>query len=382
MYKICYVTTVSATIRTFILKSAEYLYQTGKFDISFISNPDSAIEAEFPDYFHFYPVKMNRGMGTDALHAIAEMKKIFLREKFDLVQYSTPNASCYASIAAKQANIPVRLYCQWGMVFVGYEGFKRKFFKAIEKIVCRNSTWVEPDSHGNLKFSHEEGLYPETKGSVVWNGSASGVSLDKFDISRKEEFRHIVREKHGIPEDAFVFGYMGRLNGDKGINELFTATRKIVEQNKNVYLMIVGNPKVAGGIDLSLYEWAKSNDQVVFAGYSRNPEQYMGAMDCYVLPSYREGFGMTVIEAETMGTPVIITNIPGPTDGMIKDKTGLVVEKKDAEGLRLAMIEMINSPEKRSEFSKNGREYAVGNFEQNALFGKILEDRIRLLEKR
>ena len=57
-------------------------------------------------------------------------------------------------------------------------------------------------------------------------------------------------------------------------------------------------------------------------------------------------------------------------------------EKKDAEGLRLAMIEMINSPEKRSEFSKNGREYAVGNFEQNALFGKILEDRIRLLEKR
>ncbi len=382
MYKICYVTTVPATIRTFILKSAEYLYQTGKFDISFISNPDSAIEAEFPDYFHFYPVKMNRGMGTDALHAIAEMKKIFLREKFDLVQYSTPNASCYASIAAKKANIPVRLYCQWGMVFVGYEGIKRKFFKAIEKMVCRNSTWVEPDSHGNLKFSHEEGLYPETKGSVVWNGSASGVSIDKFDINRKEEFRHIVREKHGIPEDAFVFGYMGRLNGDKGINELFTATRNIVEQNKNVYLMIVGNPTVAGGIDLSLYEWAKENDQVVFVGYSRNPEQYMGAMDCYVLPSYREGFGMTVIEAETMGTPVIITNIPGPTDGMIKDKTGLVVEKKDAEGLRLAMIEMINSPEKRSEFSKNGREYAVGNFEQNALFEKILEDRIRLLEKR
>ena len=319
MYKICYVTTVPATIRTFILKSAEYLYQTGEFDISFISNPDERVEAEFPDYFHFYPVKMYRGMGTDALRAISEMKKIFQREKFDLVQYSTPNASCYASIAAKQAGIPVRLYCQWGMVFVGYEGIKRKFFKSIEKMVCRNSTWVEPDSYGNLKFSHAEGLYPEDKGSVVWNGSASGVSLDKFDISRKEEFRQSICVKHCIPDDAFIFGYMGRLNGDKGVNELFTATRKIFEENNNVYLLIVGNPTVAGGVNQELYTWAKGQARIVFSGYTKNPEQYMAAMDCYVLPSYREGFGMTVIEAETMATPVIITNIPGPTDGMIKE---------------------------------------------------------------
>jgi glycosyltransferase involved in cell wall biosynthesis len=110
------------------------------------------------------------------------------------------------------------------------------------------------------------------------------------------------------------------------------------------------------------------------------PEQYYAAMDCYVLPSYREGFGMTVIEAESMSVPVIITNIPGPTEGMVKDKTGLVVEKKDAEGLRLAMLEMMNSPKKRNEFAKSAREYAVGNFEQSTLFKKILEDRKRILE--
>ena len=88
---------------------------------------------------------------------------------------------------------------------------------------------------------------------------------------------------------------------------------------------------------------------------------------------------MTVIEAETMELPVIVTNIPGPTDGMIKDETGLVVEKKDADGLRAAMEEMIGSLEKRSAFAAKGREFAVGHFEQKTLFEKILEDRKRLL---
>ena len=381
MYKICYVTTVPSTIRAFILRSAEYLYQTGEFDISFISNPNAEIEAEFPDHFHFYPVKMKRGIGTDGLRAIAEMVKIFKREKFDLVQYSTPNASCYASIAARLVGIPVRLYCQWGMVYVGYDGIKRKIFKAIEKMVCRNSTWIEPDSYGNLKFSHEEGLYSKDKSSVVWNGSAAGVSLEKFDIDRKNEFRHLIRQKHNISEEAFVFGYVGRLNGDKGINELFTAARKILSGSQNTYLLIVGTPTVKKDVDKELCDWAKTSDRVIFAGHSKNPEQYMAAMDCYVLASYREGFGMTVIEAGSMALPVIVTNIPGPTEGMIKDKTGFVVEKKDSQGLYLAMVEMMDSSETRDEFAKNGREHVISKFDQNVLLKKIYEDRKKLLMK-
>ena len=381
MYKICYVTTVPGTIRTFILHSAEYLYQTGEFDVSFICNPDDVITAEFPEHFHYFPVKMNRGITTDAFRAIKEMKKIFKREKFDLVQYSTPNASCYASVAAKKARVPVRLYCQWGLVYVGFDGLKRKFFRAIEKMVCRRSTWIEPDSFGNLNFSHAEGLYPESKGSVVWNGSASGVSLTKFDIDRKAGYRRQIREKYGIPEDAFVFGFMGRINGDKGVNELFTAARQIIEDKPQTRLMIVGKPEISRGVNAALYEWAQNCPNVVFTGYTKTPEQYLSAMDCYVLPSYREGFGMTVIEAEAMALPVIVTDIPGPTDGMIRDKTGLVVEKKNAEALRRAMLELLESPEKRAEFAKNGREFAVGRFEQNTLFEKIYEDRKRLLAR-
>ncbi len=379
MKKICYVTTVPGTLRAFVLKSAEYLHSTGQFDISFICNPDPAFQASLPEYIRFFPVRMTRGVGFDGLRAIREMDRIFRRERFDLVQYSTPNAACYASIAAKRARVPVRLYCQWGIVYVGFSGVRRRIFKAMEKRICRNSTRIEPDSRGNLLFAREEGLYSEAKSAVIWNGSASGVSLERFDLSQKAAYRAEIREKHGIPSDAFVYGFVGRINADKGINELFSAFRGLLEAHRDAYLLVVGSPELSAAIDGGLYAWAEGSPNVVFAGHTDTPERYMAAMDCFVLPSYREGFGMTVVEAQAMAVPVIVTNIPGPTDGMIGGETGLIVEKKDATGLQAAMERMFVSPELGPRFGAAGRRLVEERFEQGRLFRKIYEDRAALL---
>ena len=101
-----------------------------------------------------------------------------------MVQYSTPNASVYGSIAAKRAGIPIRLYCQWGMVYVTSRGLKRTFYKFLEKTTCRLSTIVQPDSIGNLEFCRKEKLYDDKKSEVIWNGSAKGVDLSKYDAER------------------------------------------------------------------------------------------------------------------------------------------------------------------------------------------------------
>ena len=126
MKKICIVTTVPVTLQSFFLDSTRYIRNNTDWDISFICDYDQDFEKSLPDYIHYYPVKMERGVSLSGLKAIREFKKIFKREKFDLVQYSTPNASLYASIAANSAKIPVRLYCQWGIVFAGFSGIKRK----------------------------------------------------------------------------------------------------------------------------------------------------------------------------------------------------------------------------------------------------------------
>ena len=377
MIKICYITTVSLTLDMFVLESAKYIHNHTDWDITFVCNDDEAFQQRLPEYIHFYPIKMERGISLAGVKAMLEMKKFFQKQKFDLIQYSTPNASLYASMAGKFAHIPVRLYCQWGMAFVGFTGFKRKVFKAIEKTVCRLSTWIEPDSNSNLKFSHEEGLYPEKVGSVIGKGSACGVNLNKFDVAKKEAYRKQIREKLGVPTDAFVFGYVGRITRDKGVNELLAAARNMLGKNENVYLLMVGPEEVDDTVNQELYIWSKNSSQIRYAGFTRVVEQFMAAMDCYVLPSYREGFGMSVVEAEALAVPVIITNIPGPVDGMVKDVTGLVVEKKDIKGLEEAMQKMMNSD--IAIYGKNGLDLAQNSFEQQKLFSLILADRKRLL---
>ena len=381
MKKICFVTTISSTLKAFVLKTAEYIHENTDWNISFICDYDEEFEKSLPSYIHYIPVKMERGISFAGVKAMLEMRNIFIREKFDLIQYSTPNASLYAAIAGKLAKVPVRLYCQWGMVYISFSGIKRKIFKLIEKTVCRLSTHIQPDSKSNLNFSHNEGLYAQNKGSVIWNGSACGVNLEKFDVSKKEKYRNEIRAKHNLSSDDFVFGFVGRITRDKGVNELLEAYKQIVKENKNTYLMIVGNTEMDGTIQNDLYEWAQACENIAFTGYTTEVEKYLAAMDTYILPSYREGFGMGVVEAEAMGVPVIVTDIPGPIDAMVDGVTGKVIPPKNVMALKEAMNDMIHNQDDIEAYGKAAIKHATENFEQKQFLEKVLLDRKNLLNK-
>ncbi|MDC7288825.1 glycosyltransferase [Blautia schinkii] len=377
MKKICFITTISLTLKVFVIKTAEFIHENTDWDISFICSPNDEFVQSLPCYIHYYPVHMERGISIGGVRAMLEMKRIFEREKFDLVQYSTPNASLYAAMAGFLAKVPVRLYCQWGMVFAGFEGIKRKIFRAEEKLVCKLSTWIEPDSKSNLRFAQEAGLYPEEKSSVIWNGSACGVDLKKFDVEHKKEYREEIQEKLGIPKNSFVFGFVGRITRDKGVNELLKAFKM---SGNNTYLVMVGPSEVDATISKELYDWSKSCNRVVYTGYTNAVEKYLAAMDCYILPSYREGFGMGVVEAEAMGLPVIVTDIPGPVDAMEHHKTGVIVPVKDEQALYSAMCWLMENPTIAQQYAEAGIAYVKERFAQNKLQQYILDDRIRLLK--
>ena len=380
MKKICFITTISSTLEGFVLPFAEYINNHTDWEIYMICDPDDNFEELLPDAIKYMPVHMKRGISLGGIKAMFEMRKIFKQEKFDLIQYSTPNASLYASMAGKLAKVPVSLYCQWGMAFVGMSGVKRKIFKMVEKAICSMSTWIEPDSRSNLKFAHSEKLYKEEKGSVVGNGSACGVKFEKFDVNLKEEYRRQMREKFSIPEKAFVFGFVGRITRDKGINELLLASRRILEEYPNTYFLLLGAEEGIHTLNSDTYEWSRGCKNVIYTGNVDHVEQYLSAMDCYVLPSYREGFGMSTIEAEAMEVPVVVTDIPGPIDAMQENITGKIVKKADWQSLYDGMIEMYKMDDvKRLAMGKAGRSFVLDNFKQEELFKLILQDRRKLL---
>ena len=263
MLKICFVTTIYSTYRAFLKNLSIYLHDTGEYDISLICADEQEAYEDVPDFVHYFPVKMERGVSLSMFESIKQIQVVLEKEKFDIVQYSTPNAAFYTSIAAKKAKVPVRLYCQWGIRYMGFEGWKRVLFKKLEKITCDNSTFIEVESDNIREFSLKEKLYTADRSCVIWNGSASGVDLSKFDISKKEQWNNEIRKKYDISENDVVFSFAARLTADKGINELLEAFTNLVEKYDNIKLLVMGGMDDSGSINNELMKIAKNSGKVI-----------------------------------------------------------------------------------------------------------------------
>ena len=383
MKKICIVTTMWSSINNWIKPFLNEYHKNG-IDVTIVCNMDSEYEKNLKEEFsfvHTYAIPFPRGINfVGSLRSVLDLKKFFKQENFDMVQYSTPNASMYAALASKLVKTPVRLYCQWGMVYVTMGGIKRKIFKTIERMICHFSTQIQPDSTGNLEFCRKEGFYDESNSCVIWNGSAKGLDLKAYDISKKAEYSKEIKEKYNIPEDAIVVGFVGRLGREKGCNELFTAFKTLKEQFSNLKLLFVGPIEKEDTIEPDILDYFRTCDDIIKTGRVTNVEKYMSAMDVFALPSYREGFGMSVIEASAMEVPVVATKYPGPSGGMVDGVTGIAVDVKDAEGLENAIKELISDKAKSEKMGKSGREYVVNSFDFETFKHKYMENRLSLLK--
>ena len=347
MKKVCMITTVSLTLKVFVVETAKYLHKQCGYDVTLICDNDEEFKKSLPNYIHYTPVHMARGVDITGVKSIVDFIKVFRDEKFDMVQYSTPNAACYASIAAKIVKVPVRLYCQWGIRYVGMSGISRKIFRAIEKMVCRNSTDIRAVSPMNKAFAVSEGLYPEEKAVVVGKGGTIGVDMKRYDISKKAEYCSAIRKQYDISNEAFVYGFAGRVSADKGCAELLTAFQKITESEPDAKLLIVGPMEDDCGVPAEILEWARKSKQVVMTGMvdGSKMNEYYSAMDVLVHPTYREGFGMVLQEAGALGTAMITTKIPGASEVMEDGVSCLLVEPKNVSELESAMKKLITDRE-------------------------------------
>ena len=346
-----------------------------------ISNAKSDLDS-IPDDVTFIPVKMGWGNVSplEVCKDIYRLWKIMRSEKFDVVQYATSNAGLYACIAAWLARVPVRIYCQWGISYTDYTGFRFWFYKFMEKLTCWFSTSVQPDSFSNLNFAKEEKLYNPIKGCVIYNGSACGVDLKKFDVSMRDQLKTEVLEELGINKYKRIFGFVGRIVKEKGIGELIQAFKKL--NNKDCYLIFVGPIDDNHRIDEDLMLWAKEQSNVIFTGPKSNPARYYAAFDFMMLPSYREGFGMTVLEAAAMRTPSIITDIKGPTDFVKDSYNGLVCELKNVDSLCCTLqrgIEM--STDEYNKLATTAYQVVTQQFDSENYKVKFRENRESLIEK-
>lgn len=371
MKKICFITTVSLTLKTFVVETAKYLHNVCGYDVTLICDNDEQFAASLPEYIHYIPVHMSRGIDLSGFASVFKFYKVFKNEIFDLVQYSTPNAACYASIASFAARVPIRLYAQWGIRYIGLSGAARKIFKLLEKLVCRLSTHIRAVSPMNLRFAVDEGLYPIGKAKVIGNGGTIGVDMTAYDIDKKADWRNEIRSKYNIDDSDFVFGFAGRVSADKGCTELLTSFKKLAETHRNAKLLVVGPFEDNCGLPSDIIEWAKKSANVVLTGKVENRDMklYYSATDVLVHPTYREGFGMVIQEAGALAVPVITTDIAGASEVMENSISCILVKPKNADELYKAMLDLFWDRERAED---------IGNSAYNRT--KALYDRPIMLE--
>ena len=376
--KICCITTIDATQISFVA-DAMYQFVEKGCEVTLVCDNTARLKREKGDAFRYVDMPMKRGVSiSDLLIVPWRFRKFFKREKFDLVQYATPNAGLFASIGAWMAGMPIRLYCQWGIRYVGVSGLMRVILKALEHLTCYLSTDICPASQKNLDFAVSEGLYKAEKAKIIGDGGTIGVDLDKYDIEHKQACKDEVIAKYPILKDKIVICSVGRLSRDKGSFELLEAFGRLANERKDVALMMIGDSE--GEWPAHVQE-VKNHERVIFTGFTNEVNKYMAACDVLAHPSYREGFSMVIQEAMAMQLAVVTTDIPGPSEVIEVGVSGILVQPRDVDSLYEGLKQMLSDKKRMEEMAFAGRKRCEKLFNRRRMLSLTYQHRMSLLNK-
>jgi glycosyltransferase involved in cell wall biosynthesis len=362
--RICIVATIPMPLNVFMAPHIRALSRT--YPITLVANGRSEeVGSLLSDKVRFSPIGIERKISLlNDLAVFFDLWRLFRRERFDCVHSLMPKAGLLAMLAAKFAGVPLRIHAFTGQVWATQQGSVRLLLKSLDQLLAACATHLLADSHSQRDFLLAEGVTRSDKLSVLAQGSACGVDPARFfsDSVRREA----VRIKHGIPMKATVALYLGRLNRDKGIPELAAAFAKASAQCKELHLFVVG-PDEENMKALMMSVVGDAASRLHFSGFSSEPEACMAAADFFVLPSHREGFGSTVLEAAACGIPSIGSCIYGLTDAIIDGQTGLLVPVGDVEALAGAMGRLSRDVDFRLRLGQQALIRAVRDFQTKLL---------------
>ena len=356
--KICFVVAVPSTAQAFLKDHIEALSED--YDVFIAGNISSSDELTGLNVCSYKHIDIEREISIkNDLKAVSQLSSYFRKMKFDAVHSVTPKAGLVSALAGFLARIPVRIHIFTGQVWATRKGFMRFMLKSIDWLIAKLNTHILVDGASQCQFLIDEGVVSEKKAQVLGDGSIAGVNIQRFEPS--EDSRKSVRQELNIADDKVVFVFMGRLNHDKGMYELLPAFDKLAETNKKVFLLLFGADEENVASTFETYK-NLNEDNFLYYGMTKEPQRMLQAGDVFVLPTYREGFGSSVIEAACLGLPTITSDAYGVLDASIPDETGLRCKVGDVDTLFACMNELAVDEEKRKKLGTAGRNRVLERF--------------------
>lgn len=295
------------------------------------------------------------------LKSLWQMIKVFRKEKPQMVHSMTPKAGMICMLAGKLTGVPVRVHMFTGLVFPTSTGVKRRILMFTDWLTCACATHVLPEGEGVKRDLLENGITKKPL-KVLGYGNCRGIDLTRFDRTPE-----VMAEAEKLRKaDKFTFISIGRLVGDKGINELVEAFSRLNKELPHTRLILIGRyePEL-DPIKPETISEIENNPAIEAVGQQKDVRPWLAAADCHVLASYREGFPNVVIEAGAMGLPQIVTDINGANEIIIEGKNGTIVPSKSSGALYKAMKRMATDTDWRESLASNARKMIVERYEQS-----------------
>jgi glycosyltransferase involved in cell wall biosynthesis len=366
------------------LLSGQLNYMNSNYDVTAVSSEEDYLKKiGTKENVKTFNIEMSRKI-TPMRDIVAVVKLfLFLKKERPLIVHShTPKAGIVAMIASKCAGIPIRLHTVAGLPLMETKGLKRSILESVEKLTYSCATKVYPNSKGLHDFIVANKFTAHEKLKIIGSGSSNGINTKHFSpeqVSTSQQQK--LKTELGIEAEDFVFIFVGRLVADKGINEVVAAFKKIVQNNLNIKLLLVGlYEQDLDPLDASTLEEINKNKNILFAGYQDEIRPYLAISNALVFASYREGFPNVVLQAGAMGLPSIVTDINGCNEIIVDGQNGIIIPVKNSDAVYKAMKEMKENNTLRTHLQQNSRTMIVSRFEQKVVWEAILEE-YKSLEK-
>lgn len=345
--------------------------QTAGFRVSLLSGPGRlADQAIADDSVRAYSIPMGRGISLVAdLTALLRIFLLLRRLKPDIVEFSTPKAGLLGSMAACLSRIPARVYFLRGLRLETTAGLKRGILLWAERAAALCADVVICNSRSLREKAESAGIARSVRLALLGDGSSNGVDVTRFSPGESD-----VRERLGIPGNAEVVGFVGRLTGDKGVPELLEAFALMLRQRPDAFLLLVGWFDAAEDrLCRPLRSRVEGHPRIVLTGYVADTAPYYRAMDVLVLPSWREGFPNAVLEAAASGVPVVVADSTGSRDAVVHEVTGLLVPAGKPDAICDSTVRLLIDPALRSRMGDRARRWVMERYDSRRVLGSAVQ---------
>jgi glycosyltransferase involved in cell wall biosynthesis len=322
-------------------------------------------------------IPMERGIAPlSDLVSLFRLTRALYRLEPDIAEFSTPKAGLLGSLAGLLCGVPRRVYMLRGLRLETASGLMRRVLIGTEQLAAACCHVVLCNSQSLRDEAVALHLADERKLQLLGHGSSNGVDVEQFCPGPSN-----LKIRLGIPADAPVVGFVGRLTRDKGVPELIRAFDALLNSVPKARLLLVGwYDESEDALAAKLRSRIDRHPNILRTGFVTDPAPYYRVMDMMVLPTRREGFPNVVLEAAATGIPVIATLATGSRDAVVPEVTGLLVPAGYPEAITEAMLQLLANPARRRQMGEAARKWVTERFRHtrmHALTVAMFEDMLR-----